>query len=234
MFILLFIAMVLSMVVAWALIRQLQAKPWTQHGVIPGSQDGLTSSAPKVGLWIFLGIVTSLFTVFIGAYFMRMDNTHGGVASGIMHGWVPLAEPGVLWLNTVLLVLASVTIQIARTAAGRSNIEAVRKYFTAAGALTVAFLAGQLFAWQQLNATGNYGVGDPAFSFFILLTAVHGLHLIGGLVVWGRTAERIWVGFDGANVTEVSALRQSVELCATYWHYLLLVWLVVFAILLST
>ena len=84
MFTLLFIAMCFSMVVAFFLIRQLQEKPWTQHGVLEGSQDGLTSSAPKVGLWVFLGVVTSVFLVFIGAYFMRVDTSHGGVSSGMM------------------------------------------------------------------------------------------------------------------------------------------------------
>ena len=60
MFTLLFIAMCFSMVIAFILIRRLQEKPWTQHGILKGSQDGLTSSAPKVGLWAFLGVVTSI------------------------------------------------------------------------------------------------------------------------------------------------------------------------------
>lgn len=236
MFVLLFIGMCVSLIVAWQLIRRLQARPWTQQGIIPGSHDasGLTSSAPKVGLWAFLGVVTSLFLVFIGAYFMRMSSSHGGVPSGVLHPWVPLDEPAVLWLNTALLILASLTIQKARNAATASDIDAVRKYFTSAGGLTILFLGGQLLAWRQLSATGNFGPGDPAYSFFILLTAVHGLHLLGGLVVWARTAERVWTGLDGANVVEVSAMRQSVELCATYWHYLLMVWLVLFTMLLST
>jgi len=233
-FTLLFIGMVLSMVIAWVLIRRLQERPWTQHGIIEGSQDGFTSSAPKVGLWAFLGVVTSLFLVFIGAYFMRMDTTHGGIAAGQMRMWVPLDEPGLLWVNTIVLVLASIAIQLAHSHAGATNIAGMRNYFNTAGLLTMLFLFGQAYAWRELYATGQFDVSSPAFSFFVLLTAVHGLHLLGGLVVWTRTAGRLRRGLERADLIEVAALRQSIQLCATYWHYLLMIWLVLFAILLST
>ena len=235
---LLLIAMCFAMVAAFVIIRQLQEKPWTQHGVLEGSQDGLTSSAPKVGLWAFLGVVTSVFAVFIGAYYMRMDMSHGGASgehANELTGWVPLEEPGLLWLNTILLVLASIAIQLAHgfssSATGRGQM---RRYFNAAGLLTMAFLVGQAMAWRELYATGEFGVDSPAFSFFVLLTAVHGLHLVGGLVVWSRAAARLRRGLEQAELVEVAALRQSMQLCATYWHYLLLIWLVLFAILLST
>lgn len=235
MFTLLFIAMCFSMVVAFFLIRRLQDKPWTQHGILEGSQDGLTSSAPKVGLWVFLGVVTSIFLVFIGAYFMRMDMSHGGVAASGMQGWMPVEEPRILWFNSLALILASIAIQLAHgfssSGAGRARM---RRYFNAAGLLTMLFLAGQVVAWRELWASGDFGVASPAFTFFVLLTAVHGLHLVGGLVVWSRAAARIRRGLEQAELTEVAQLRQSVQLCATYWHYLLLIWLVLFAILLST
>jgi cytochrome c oxidase subunit 3 len=238
MFTLLVIAMCFAMVVAFVLIRRLQEKPWTQHGVLEGSQDGLTSSAPKVGLWAFLGVVTSVFLVFIGAYYMRIDMNHGGVAAGHDHnlqGWVPVVEPALLWLNTALLILASIAIQLAHGfSSSPTGRTAMRRYFNAAGLLTMGFLIGQVLAWRELYATGEFGVSSPAFSFFVLLTAVHGLHLIGGLVVWTRAASRLRRGLEQAELRQVAALRQSVQLCATYWHYLLMIWLVLFAILLST
>ena len=232
----LFVAMVISMIVAWVLIRRLQDKPWTQHGIIAGSQDqdGLTSSAPKVGLWAFLGVVTSLFLVFIGAYVMRMDTSHGGIAAGYMHGWVPLDEPAILWLNSILLILASLAIQLAHSHAGKTDLAGMRRYFNAAGFLTMFFLLGQVVAWWQLYSTGDYGPGSPAFTFFILLTAAHGLHLVGGLFFWSRTAARLRAGLETASVVEVGVIRQHVQLCGTYWHYLLFIWIVLFAILLTT
>jgi cytochrome c oxidase subunit III len=152
-----------------------------------------------------------------------------------MTGWIPLDEPGILWINTGALILASIAIQLAHgfssSAAGRIQM---RRYFNAAGLLTMAFLIGQVFAWRELYVTGEYNASSPAFAFFVLLTAVHGLHLIGGLVVWSRTAAHIRRGLEKAKLHEIAALRQSVTLCATYWHYLLMIWLVLFAILLST
>jgi cytochrome c oxidase subunit 3 len=221
------IALLLGVTVWWLLVQRLRDKPWTVQGVIPGSQEGLTSSAPKVGLWVFLGMVTSLFLIFAGAYVMRMDHGHSPLQE-----WQPVSEPSVLWLNTVTLVLASIMMQIARGRVARDDLIGTRRYFSAAGILTVVFLLGQALAWLQLSA--SYDHTNPAYSFFILLTAVHGFHLMGGLWVLGRTAARLWRGLNAASVVQVAAVRRSVELCTIYWHFLLLVWLGLFVMLLST
>ncbi len=80
-------------------------------------------------------------------------------------------------------------------------------------------------AWGELRDAGYFAQSNPATAFFYLLTAVHGLHLLGGLAVWGRTMSRL---LHGAGLPD---LRLSVELCTVYWHYLLLVWLALFAVL---
>jgi cytochrome c oxidase subunit 3 len=91
-----------------------------------------------------------------------------------------------------------------------------------------------MLAWQQARASGNLGPDSPAYAFFVLLTAVHGLHLLGGLFVLGRTTLRIFRGIEANNVIARGRIRMSVQLCTTYWHWLLLIWLGVFALLLST
>ncbi|HEX7081174.1 MAG TPA: cytochrome c oxidase subunit 3 [Gammaproteobacteria bacterium] len=224
------IAMLTGITVWWFLVQRLKTKPWMEQGILSGSQEGLTSSAPKVGLWVFLGMVSSLFLVFIGAYIMRKDHGHGGG----MQEWVAVDDPSVLWLNTAVLVLASVAMQRARGAAGRANIPAARRSFLAGGALTLVFLVGQLWAWQILASTELYGPETPAYAFFILLTAVHGLHLLGGLAVLARAAHRMRLHVDPSDVVTAAKLRTSVELCTTYWHFLLVVWLALFWLLLST
>ena len=102
----------------------------------------------------------------------------------------------------------------------------VRDALLAGGVLALAFLAGQLLAWRQLDAAGYFLASNPANSFFYLLTAVHGLHVLGGLVALARATAKVWRGRD------VDQVRLSVELCAIYWHFLLFVWLVLFALLL--
>jgi cytochrome c oxidase subunit 3 len=136
--------------------------------------------------------------------------------------------PNVLWLNSVILVLASVAMQWTVVAVRRGQMDSVRKGLIAAGVFTFAFLAGQVWAWQQLNASGQFGASNPAYAFFLLLTTLHGMHLLGGLWVWARTTARVL-----RNV-EVDKVRLSVELCTVYWHFLLLVWAVLFAVLLTS
>lgn len=120
-------------------------------------------------------------------------------------------------------------MQWASGAARRSQAQRVRVALIMAGVFAWAFLAGQLLAWRQLSASGYFVASNPAVAFFYLLTAVHGLHLLGGLLVWGKTVGRL--ARPGAELIDV---RSSVELCTVYWHFLLLVWLVLFAVLLST
>lgn len=222
------IAMLTAVAVWWLLIQRLKEKPWLTQGVVPTSQEGITSSAPKVGLWVFLAVVSSLFGLFASAYVMRMRG-HGGLA-----GWQRLDEPSILWVNTLVLVLASGALQIARNRIDKDQLEHGRAHFLAGGLLTVLFLVGQVLAWWLANANGTLGASSPAYSLFVLVTAAHGLHLVGGLFVLGRTATHLFHDVDKAGVVARSRLRLSVQLCTTYWHWLLLIWLGLFALLLST
>ena len=213
-------------IVLWAIIvRQLTVKPWELQVAAP---DGTLDDAPrfptaKIGLWVFLAVITSLFGLFISAYYMRMGHGH------TVSDWAPVIEPHVLWLNTFALVLSSVAMQWARSNLLRGNARRTFESLLVAGLLTLVFLGGQYFAWQQLEASGFFSPANPALAFFYLLTAVHGLHLLGGLFVWARTLTRM-----RRREFELIDASLSVELCAMYWHYLLLVWLVLFALLLST
>ena len=208
-------------VVVWWLLRQtLNVKPWVEQGPlknVPG-EAGLPLPPVKVGLGVFLAVATSLFALSISAYFMRMHS----------EDWSSLPKPEVLWFNTAMLILGSIFFQWACTAAKRGRMDGVRFGLLAAGACSLVFLAGQLWAWQQLNATGYFLTSNPANAFFYLLTALHGLHLLGGLWVWAKTAVKAQRG------VAVHELRLSVELCTVYWHFLLAVWLILFGLLLST
>jgi len=203
-----------------SIFRTLMEKPWMPEG--PGYElhDGGEFFLPRamLGLRVFLAVVGVLFTLLVVSYADRMS----------LADWHPLPEPWLLWPNTVLLILSSIAFQWACTAANRGQIDGVRSGLFAAGVLSFAFLAGQLLAWQQLTASGYFAAANPANAFFYLLTALHGLHLSGGLVAWARTSAKVRRGFEAAEV------RLSVELCAIYWHFLLMIWLVVFGLLLFT
>jgi cytochrome c oxidase subunit III len=201
----------------WLSQQRLTAKPWLEEGVIVDLREQ-SSSAPqaaKIGLGVFLAVVGSLFALFVSAYSMRMT----------MVDWRTLPVPALLWFNTAVLVLSSVALQWAYISARRDDMDGVILGLLAGGASAVTFLIGQLLAWRQLNAAGYFVASNPANSFFYLITAVHGVHLMGGLVALGRTTAKVWRG------AEVAQVRTSVELCAIYWHFLLLVWLVLLGLL---
>lgn len=203
-----------------SILRALTEKPWMVEGPVYQLHSGREFFLPRVvlGLRVFLAVVAVLFTLLVVAYADRMS----------LADWRPLPEPWLLWPNTALLILSSIAFQWACVAANRGQIEGVRSGLLAAGVLAFAFLAGQLLAWQQLLASGYFAATNPANAFFYLLTALHGLHLSGGLVAWARTSARVRRGSEAAEV------RLSVELCTVYWHFLLMIWLVVFGLLLFT
>lgn len=202
--------------------RQLTEKPWLpdKHG-IAGMHDGRISATPaaRIGLKMFLIVVGVLFFMLITAYAGRMG----------YEDWRPVPQPWLMWQNSIMLILASVALQMAQSAARRDRWSNVKVALLAGGAFTVAFIAGQLLAWQQLVGQGIFEFKNPAVGLFILITGLHGLHMLGGLVAWGRTADKVWQR-DGLDVAKV---RQSIELCTLYWHFLLAVWLVLFVLLFS-
>jgi cytochrome c oxidase subunit 3 len=178
-------------------------------------------------LWVFLAVITSLFGLFISAYFIRMGHGHG--AGHGISDWHPVSKPSILWFNSAMLVLSSAAMQAARGAVKLNQRGRVTGFLFAGGALAICFIGGQLVAWQQLHAAGYGLTSGPAGAFFYVLTGVHGLHLLGGLVVWLKTVTRM-----RTRAVELIEMRLSIELCTVYWHYLLLVWLVMFVLLLST
>lgn len=215
---LVFLSLLMGTIVWWLFRQTVNVQPWqSQLAVQDVHAAALAQPAAKTALWVFLAVATSLFALFISAYAMRLS----------FLDWRPLPQPRLLGLNTAMLVAASLAIEWTVYAARRADIVGVRRGLTASGVLTLAFLAGQLVVWKQLNDAGYFVVSSVASAFFFLLTAVHGLHVFGGLVAWGRTATRAWRGSDPAR------LKLGIELCAIYWHFLLGVWVVLFALLVS-
>ena len=224
-----FAALASGIVVWWLIVRRLTARPWEAQGSTAGREAaGVLDPAPaRTGLWVFLAVLTSLFALCITGYWMRMG--HGPAAGVAPIDWRPLTEPRVLWLNTALLVLGSVSMQWARHAADRGDAARTQIAWLCGGVFAAAFIVGQGIAWRQLQAAGAYAASNPANAAFYLLTGLHAVHLIGGLVAWVRTSLRMF-RVDST----VESTRLSVELCTVYWHFLLLVWLVLFGLLLKT
>lgn len=209
------------------IIRSLTEKSWlTVDSVGPEDskrEEEIVTSAPPTGLRVYFTVATVLFLIVGAAYLMRM-----GMGQTTPIDWRPTPKPWLLWLNSAFLIFSSLVFQRARVAAHRGQMDRVSSILLIAGLLAFAFLLGQLTVWRQFAGAGYFLASNPANAFFYLITTLHGLHLLGGLVAWGRTTVKV---MNGAEAAEIS---KSVDLCAIYWHFLLIVWLAFFYLLLTT
>lgn len=199
-----------------SLFSRLAEKSWLTPGADAFAEPAeYRPAALTVGLYVYFGVAAVIFSLIMAAYLMRM-----GVHEAMGHtasDWRPMPEPPLLWINTGILVLSSIAWEVARRT---GQFRTMRLGTLAGGLLGIAFLCGQLLLWRDYQAAGYYLSANPANAFFYFLTAVHGLHLLGGLVAWARIAGRpSWLG---------------VRLCAFYWHFLLLIWVLLAGLLLST
>jgi cytochrome c oxidase subunit 3 len=203
------------------IFHELTKKPWLpEQARIDDTHEGSAFVLPvaSLGLRVLLISITVLLLLFVIAYSERMG----------IPDWRPLPEPWLLWLNTFVLILSSAAMQKGLVALRQGRVEGVKTTLMVAGAFAFAFLIGQLLVWRQLVGLGYFAAANPANAFFYLLTALHGIHLLGGLIAWTRIMTKM------RHRAEVGRLRASMELCTLYWHFLLIVWLVFFTLLLFT
>jgi cytochrome c oxidase subunit 3 len=188
-----------------------------EQGLIGDLSDpeGRGEQAAKTGLIMFLAVVGSLFALLASAFLMRAANTD----------WRAAPMPGLLWLNTAVLVFSSAAMQVAVAASRRGETQRARLFLLSGAGAAFAFLAGQFLAWRQFEAAGYFLSSNPANAFFYLLTGLHGAHLTGGMAALALAVSRA----QG----DVSAAQPAIRLCAIYWHFLLVVWLILFALLLG-
>ena len=216
-----FLAVIGAIIVWWLAGQRLTSKPWLETGSVqlPDHHGADRQQPPvpavKIGLFVFLGVVGALFSLAVSAYFMRMASAD----------WWATPVPRLLWVNTAALALSSLALQWARREAGHGRMESLRPVLAAAFALAVLFLVGQVQAWRELTAAGYVLADNPANSFFYMLTGLHGLHILGGLAVLALTTVRAF-----ASDIRPDRLRLSVDLSAIYSHFMLAVWLLLFAL----
>jgi cytochrome c oxidase subunit 3 len=210
-----------------SLFGRLTEKSWETPGADPTADPALyRPSAAAVGLRVFFGVVTMLFGLVTMAYVMRMGTV--AMEHGPVSDWRPMPDPPLLWINSAILLLSGLAWEAARAGARIGRGLLLFAGVVAAGLLALLFLAGQLALWAQYVARGYYAGTNPSYSFFYLITGLHGLHLLGGLYFWGRTVSRLLAGADAG------AVRVTIDLCAAYWHFLLVVWLIMLGLLIST
>jgi cytochrome c oxidase subunit 3 len=181
----------------------------------------LIADKAKIVTWFLLLVVLMTFGGLIGAYVVLATN---GAAE-----WRPFDLPVQVWLSTALILASSVTYELARKALFAGQYDRSRKLLIATTALGAAFISSQLLVWLALVNRGFYLRGNPYAGFFYILTAVHAVHVAGGIVALGTILLRTWN--DTFSDEEIMYRRNLSRSVGWYWHFMGALWIVLFTLL---
>jgi cytochrome c oxidase subunit 3 len=182
-------------------------------------QQTLAMHPKKFALWLFIVSIVMIFAAMSSAYLVRQ-------AEG---NWLEYEMPSIFWINSAILIASSLTMQWAYVSAKRDNLGMIKVAMIITTILGLGFLVGQWYSWvalvdMKVFFAGSYS--NPSGSFLYVITGLHALHLITGIVylmiILGASFQY--------KIHSKSMVRM--EMCATYWHFLDILWLYLFAFLL--
>ncbi|HEX8815292.1 MAG TPA: cytochrome c oxidase subunit 3 [Terriglobales bacterium] len=168
-------------------------------------------SSPSIGIWVVVASITMTFAALSSALIVR---------EGAANDWRHLTLPPILYLNTLVIIASSFTLEVARRrvaafAAGKLAKSAAALWLYVTLALGLFFVAGQYIAWLQLRAQGLYLATNPNASFFYLLTALHAIHVLGGLAGLSRVIFKL---------NNLTLRKRSLDATSHYWHFMDALW----------
>jgi cytochrome c oxidase subunit III len=192
----------------------------------------------RIGLGLALVSIYILFTAFVSAYMVRQGGGRLDTSRGIfVSDWKPLVVPGILWVNTALLLLSSLSVEFARRqlfseplvieewlGLGTPTRRRSLPWLGITLILGIGFLAGQYLAWNQLIQQGVFIATNPSSDFFFLLTGTHAVHLFGGLLAL------LWAGISSLVMRPLESRQIATDISAWYWHSMGILWLAIFVL----
>ncbi|MDX2303005.1 MAG: cytochrome c oxidase subunit 3 [Microscillaceae bacterium] len=180
-------------------------------------RDTLSMHPHKFALWLFIVSIIMLFAAFTSAYIVRQ-------AEG---NWLYFDLPNLFWTNSVVLIISSATMHWAVFSARRDKLPMLKLAIAITTILGFAFLVGQYYAWADLvNNKIFFTGGNPSESFLYVITGVHAFHIVSGLVF-------LLIALYSAFTFKIHSKNLTrIEMCATYWHFLDILWLYLFGFLL--
>lgn len=184
--------------------------------IVEEAKKPMAMNPKKFAMWLFIMSVVMIFASMTSAYIVRH-------AEG---NWLFFELPQLFWVNTGIILVSSITMHWAYLSAKRDSLESVKIATIITTILGVAFLVGQYLAWGDLVANKVHLVGNPSGSFVYVISGLHGLHIVGGVVFL-----LILLNSTFKYKVHSKSLNQ-IEMCATYWHFLGGLWLYLFIFLL--
>jgi len=185
--------------------------------------DGSESIPDKSRIltWFLLLVVLMTFGGLIGAYVVLATNR--------ALEWKPFDLPFQVWISTAIILASSICYEIAYTAIRDGHHERSKKFLVATTALGGLFISSQIIVWLALVNRGLYMRGNPYAGFFYILTAVHAVHVLGGVVALGTILLKNWYrSFDERESAYRISLARSV---GWYWHFMGFLWIVLISLL---
>jgi cytochrome c oxidase subunit III len=180
-----------------------------------GSRRPVPRRAYFTALQLGLAAIVMFFMALASSYIVR---------KGLGNDWQRTPMPSVVWFNTAILLISSVTIIVARRKLDSGDREGFRSWWWVTTGFGLLFLSGQIVAWRQLAAAGMLLSTNPSSSFFYLLTAAHGAHLAGGILALFYVTFRNW---KRSRISQATAA----ELASIYWHFMDGLWVFLLVLL---
>lgn len=168
----------------------------------------------RAGMFYGIASIVSLFATLATMLTMRWVGSPE---------WHPIQLPDILYFNTIVLVLSSFALQLARIHG--DDAKRFARYSGATFALGLAFVVGQLVAWRQLLSQGVYVGSNPGSAFFYSMTVAHAAHLLGGIIAL------FWLVWRSADLRSRGKLGLAAEVVAIYWHFMDGLWLFLMGLL---
>ena len=194
----------------------------------------------RLGMFVALSAIAMIFISFTSAYLVRQGlPTIDPRTATLVHDWLPVRLPPLLLVNTLVLLVSGLTMELARRQTAReaagtiapSEAPALRtsrsqiSWLALTIALGLAFLAGQMVAWRELAATGFYLATSPSSSFVYLLTGMHGIHLLGAVLVL------LFAGAAAILRKPIASQVVLLDVTGWYWHFMAVLWVYVFCLM---
>lgn len=175
----------------------------------------------RILMWFLMTVVLMTFGGLIGAYIVISTN-------GVLE-WRPFDLPLQIWISTALIIASSLTYHIAKKAILRDDQPKAKNWLIATTILGGTFISSQILAWFALAARGVYVQSNPYAGFFFILTAVHAIHVLGGIIALGSVVLRTWQPI----VSEELILKRKTyaEVVGWYWHFMDALWIVLVLLL---
>jgi cytochrome c oxidase subunit 3 len=174
-------------------------------------------------------VLTAVLLVIVMMTFGGLSSAYIVIATNGAAEWHPFSLPIQVWISTVILLASSVTYHFGWKKLEAMERESAKRWFIATTVLGAAFISSQLLAWLELSARGLYMSGNPYAGFFYILTGVHAVHVLGGIVALSSVLLSVW--YPTRDENKILKRRSIAQVVGWYWHFMDGVWIVLFLLL---